>query len=126
MVSGATNAAYFGSVCEGVNLDIDGTFQLGTTAELPTSAEVSLSGGELALWSPTTVGMLSGTGRVSGDVLTVTGSATGLPVQSAETDLAISFDFYPSLTSITGNWRLKPVGTGAALVWRRGTIVVVR
>ena len=125
-VAGATNAAYFGSVGEGINLDIGGTFQLGTTAELPTSAEVSLSGGELALWRPTTVGKLSGTGRVSGDVLTVTGSTTGLPVQSAETDLAISFDFYPSLTSITGNWRLKPVGTGAELVWRRGTIVVVR
>ena len=125
-MAGATNAAYFGSVGEGVNLDIGGTFQLGTTAELPTSAEVSLSGGELALWRPTAIGMLSGTGRVSGDVLAVTGSATGLPVQSAETDLAISFDFWPSLTSIAGNWRLKPVGAGAALVWRRGTIVVVR
>lgn len=125
-VAGATNAAYFGSVGEGVNLDIGGTFQLGTTAELPTTAEVSLSGGELALWRPTAIGMLSGIGRVSGDVLAVTGSATGLPVQSAETDLAISFDFWPSLTSIAGNWRLKPVGAGAALVWRRGTIVVVR
>ncbi len=125
-VAGATNAVYFGLIGEGVNLDIGGTFRLGTTAELPTSAEVSLAGGELVLWRPTTVGTLSGTGRVSGDVLTVTGSATGLPVQSAETDLAISFDFYPSLTSITGNWRLKPVGTGAALVWRRGTVIVVR
>ena len=121
-VAGSTNAAYFGTIGGGVSLAVGGRFRLGATAVLPATAALSLSGGEIGLYEPATVASLSGAGKVSGAALTVTGATT--PAEGLVP--AIAFDAYPSLASIVGNWRLKRVGVGGALVPRRGTLLVIR
>ena len=121
-VAGSADAAYFGTVGDGVSLAVGGRFRLGATAVLPATAALSLSGGEIGLYEPATVASLSGAGKVSGAALTVTGATT--PAEGLVP--AIAFDAYPSLASIVGNWRLKRVGVGGALVPRRGTLLVIR
>ena len=121
-VAGASEAAYFGTISEDVNLVVGGTFLLGPTADIPSTIGLSLAGGTLGLYEDTTMASLAGYGSVQGCKLTVTGETS----PDGENDTAMTFETWPGLSSLNPEWFLRRVGPGAEIRRRHGFMLIFR
>ena len=119
-VAGASEAAYFGTISEDVNLVVGGTFLLGAMTDMPSTIGLSLAGGTLGLYGDATVSSLAGHGAVLGCKLTVTGAT--LP--DGENDTAMTFETWPGLSSLNPEWLLRSVGSGAEIRRRHGFMLI--
>lgn len=121
-VAGASEAAYFGTISEDVNLVVGGTFLLGPTADIPSTIGLSLAGGTLGLYEDTTMASLAGYGSVQGCKLTVTGETS----PNGENDTAMTFETCPELSVLGAEWFLRRVGPGAEIRRRHGFKLIFR
>ena len=122
-VDGSSPFGYFGEISGIGSLLVSGRLVLSPVAEFAPDTDLTLAGGTLDLLGPLAFASLSGHGAVSGAAMSVAGETTP---EKSDSEYALTFSTYPSLSSIADGWSLRRIGDGAAIRARPGLIFLLK